>query len=526
MKKVNRVNLSMNLKVLEDIKKDYKKYFLIILLMGILFFLNYYWFYPLKEKGFLMGDDIRIYNILKYSENIWKTIFTNDAGVYRPVSYFFIAVLVRFFGTNYDSYFIFNMVFNCVILCSVFYVIYQMTEKKELYIPFIGSIFYLFSIYSYYGITQMLGLMEQMCVFLCVWFFYCIIRHLDTQDFKYYVGSVIIYFLIVLTHERFLALFGVYIIYNIFVFSGLKWKRRIQNLAISALPALYFTVIKLFVFNVPLFVGTGQTKVKFSFLNFMGYIGQSIASMFGVNNGENHLFGFTYENYTDTEKHMIVFLVIIAIVTFIIYFVQCIRSDYIYRKKEIQKLIVFIFLEGATIVCYCISSRIEMREIYVPYTLLIIYIMYCINKINLLTSWKTAIIAFILCINSIHSYIYKTNIDSLFFMRSMRLAKTGYAATLALGEEISSYKIYIVNDNELNWAMLLTDEKDIFYMYLGHKVQYEQIDDIAVTERKINEDLNKGEKVKVIYINSNFEVTSLDYVGSEQEVNLQQQMGR
>ncbi len=506
-------------------KENKGNLFLCVISLMILFIINWVWFWPLKEKIFLMGDDIRFYNIVKSSDNILRTVLTNEAGVYRPVSYLVMAIAVKILGTNSLAYFKLNLIFNMLIIYSVYYFIYKIAQKGKLLFSFFGSYIYIIAVYSYYGITQLLGLMEQMCVFFCIWFLYFIFQYIKHNRTKDYMYSVFIYLLVMLTHERFLALLGVYIVLNLFILYDRHIKSRIKNLMVASLPAIYFIVMKVFILKTMLFKGTAQIPIELSFPVLMGHIVKTILSMFGINVGPNYLMGHLFIQYSKIQQFMILLAAILLLVAFSVYVYQCIIKDKQNAKQEMQKLLAFIFTEGAVIICYSVSTRIEMRQIYVPYILFIIYAVYCISKLNVPSIALSISALYSVIVISMNSYIFSQNIDSLFFIRTMNMAKTGYENTIAMNKDIEDYKVYIEENDELTWAMLLSDEKDIFYMY-DKKVAWERFADIEVLQEEVKKNLEEGKKVKVLYLSKDTQMASLEYIDMQQKINIKEQMGR
>jgi hypothetical protein len=507
-------------------KAEYrKKAFFCMDSLLILCVINWYWFDPLKEKIFLIGDDIRFYNIVKSSDNIVKTMLTNDAGIYRPVSYLVMAIVAKLLGTNSNAYFQFNVIFNTLIILSIYKIVYTIAEKNKFYLAFLGSFLYVVAVYSYYGITQLLGLMEQMCVFFCVWFFYFIMKYIKYRNQKDYICSVLIYLLVLLSHERFLTLLGVYIVLNFLILYDRNIKIKVKNMAIASIPAIYFIVMKVYILNVKLFVGTGQVAIEFSVGRTIEYIGQSILSMLGILVGPGYLMGHLFGEFNKIDQIMILITVILLIACFGVYVYQCIIKNKMDKKEELQKLFAFIFIEGATIVCYSVSSRIEMRQIYVPYVVFIIYVMYCVSKINVSFEAISTISLFCAVIIGINAYVYRQNTDSLFFFRAMSFGKSGYGNTIAMNEDIEDYKLYIEENGELTWAMLLSDEKDIFYMY-DKEVEWERFEDLDILQQNVEDDVKSGKKVKILYVIGNGQVAAIDYVDENQQIDVKTQMGR
>ncbi|MDE7312240.1 MAG: hypothetical protein K2N87_11590, partial [Eubacterium sp.] len=180
---------------------------------------------------------------------------------------------------------------------------------------------------------------------------------------------------------------------------------------------------------------------------------------------------------------------------------QKILKNYADRKMEIQKMLLFIFLEGAAILCYAVSSRIEMRELYAPYTLLILYVMYCAGKIEISNSFQQILIIASLFVTTVNNYIYQVHADQLFFMEAMRIGKSAYEAVASL-EEPEECKIYIPNHGDLVWALLLTDQRDIFYMH-DINVDYELYDISENIFEKLQSKRMEGKNIYVMYMEDN-----------------------
>lgn len=477
-----------------------QKFFEIIICMIILVFLNYYWFENIGEKVFLIGDDVRFYNYIKASRHIFRTIFTNEIGTYRPVPYCLMMVLIKVFGTSSSLYFYTNLVLNFAIMLSIFSVIYHLCNKNLL-LSFSAPVFYATAIYSYYGITQLLGFMELMCLLWFVWFFYFLIKYIECKCDKYYLFSIIAYFFVTFSHERFLVLFGIYVILNLFLLYDDKIEKRILRLLASAIPATCFLFLKLIVFKAPLLVGTGQIKIQFDILSTVKFIYQSILSIFGINYGAEYLFGYSFLDYSMAKKVSILLIAGLTILLFFVYVYQKILKNYADRKMEIQKMLLFIFLEGAAILCYAVSSRIEMRELYAPYTLLILYVMYCAGKIEISNSFQQILIIASLFVTTVNNYIYQVHADQLFFMEAMRIGKSAYEAVASL-EEPEECKIYIPNHGDLVWALLLTDQRDIFYMH-DINVDYELYDISENIFEKLQSKRMEGKNIYVMYMEDN-----------------------
>lgn len=478
----------------EIISKVYIKKHILIPLIScvILAGLNFFWFIGLMEQGTIMGDDIRIYHYIMDSNNVIKTIFTNGMGNFRPVFYSFFAVFVYLFGTNYDLYFVANLCLNCVIIYSIYFITYKLTKENN-FCSLLACILYVVSIYSYYGITQLFGFMELLCVLWVVWFFYFIFLYCCNKNTRYYFYSVFFYLLALFTHERFLALLGVYLVINFFVFFKDRIFPKIIMFLGASLPAILFIILKIVVFDSKLLVGTGNIEMGFDIGRILRYIGQTILSMFGFNLGADYLFGYTFDEYSAFEK-IGVFLVLVNIFILVFWFLYknvVVKLKSSAGKTELALFITFIFTEGACIISYCLSTRIEMRQIYVPMTLLIIYLTYCWNRLRVSNRIIKGITVFCLIIVVVVSFNFRLSIDQLFFMRAQKLARDTYDNIVPVLEANANCKVYVQNDGELIWADMI-GEKNIFDMYLDNSIETVIFDDYETIFDQIGNDLNEG----------------------------------
>lgn len=488
-----------------EMKEKKREIIKILIAVILLCFFNFFWFLQISDKIFLAGDDLRTLSDIKYSNHFLRDALTNATGVYRPVSLLIISIIVKIIGVKTKAYYIFNICFNCLNIASLFYVSYKIVNKKNIYIPTFASIMYIISIYAYYGLTQINGLMELLCVFGIIWFTYFLFYYVKENSKKNLYLSLAFDAFVVLSHERFLTLVGVYFIV-IFFLTDEKIINKLKTFLVCSIPTLYFCFAKLIIFKAKLFVGTGQVEIKLDFLQILKYIGRSIASIFGFNKGENWIFSTNFNELSNAVKCAIVLILIIYVYIFIAYIIKNIILSP-QRRQEIQYLLMFVFVEGACICCYVVSSRIEMRQIYVPYVVFLIYISYCISKINLCGVF----LQFITWCSLINSFIFQQSIDNLFFMRAMKLSKSVYNTVIESGELLTeNEKIYIEYNNELDWAIMASDaneKRSIFYLFLNKNIDTETFVSLEDVKSDIDMDLKNGRNVKLMFINNNIETS-------------------
>lgn len=473
--------------------------------MAIMLFFSAVWFGPLLRKGFVMGDCVRLLNTFKYSDEPFKLAFA-DFGVYRPVFFCTIVLLMRIIGYNYAAYFWFSVLLNAITA----YVIYRKINKRTstLLLGIASSIAYTVAIYSYYGITQIYGIMEQMCVLFAVCFFDEMIGFVEKEDKCHFIRAVFYFGLALFTHERFLVLFGVFFFQILFFSFNKNIKKKIFYILIATLPMDIFIFFKKIIFHTAIFRGTAQTTISISCLRIAKFVFQSIASMFGFNFGASHLFGnYNFVHYSACWKTMtILALMIVCFCIFYYLYKEIIKNKN--RLDEIKLLALFIFSEGGTILCYCVSDRIEMRQIYVPYVLLIMYLAYCASKIKgkEYLKWVSGVI--VIATLFANGANYQKYIGDLFFMRTMSYTKSFYEKTMQQGEyELLDTQVYVYDQADLTWGIMASEQYNIYDLYWDNSdVDTIVWSDLSELESEVKVVLDNGMKVRIIYPESYDEV--------------------
>ena len=135
MKSVEK-KVNIKEKIINIIKNE-KLVFLFLIIIAVI---NWLWFFPFSDRGFLMGDDIKLYNFFTYDAS-FENIFLNGTTTYRPIFHPIICILVKQFGIIYNSYLSFNIIFNIIIAYSIYYISYRLSNKKKSF-AFLISILY------------------------------------------------------------------------------------------------------------------------------------------------------------------------------------------------------------------------------------------------------------------------------------------------------------------------------------------------------------------------------------------------
>lgn len=481
---------------METLKKSWnylnKHYFIVLLIFSSC------WFGPLLQDGFIMGDCTRLLNTFKYADNPLLLAFS-DIGVCRPVFFCVIVFLYRIFGHSYVAFW-----WTSVFLSAFTgYILYKIINKRVGGYAYgiVASVIYTVAIYSYYGITQVYGIMEQMCLLFVILFYDSMIDFVEKEDVYNFVCSVVYYGLALFTHERFLVLFGVFFLQISFFSFSKKYLKKIIYICCASIPLVLFVFFKKVVFNTPIFRGTAQQSIHISLTQILSYTIQTILSMFGFNYGPPHLFGnYNFSYYSNLCKLMTI-CSLIFVLGFILLFVYTNIIKNPKRIFEIKQLALFIFLEGGTILCFCISERIEMRQIYAPYVILIMYMLFCLGKINQMRFYKIVATLFVTITIVVNSLNYQHYLGDLYFMRVMSYSKSFYNLVMSQGEyRLKNKKIYVFDQVDLVWGINANETYNICDLFWDNSdvetIVWQNVDEII---SEISVDLDNGVEVIVVY---------------------------
>jgi 4-amino-4-deoxy-L-arabinose transferase-like glycosyltransferase len=248
------------------------------------FLLNFVWFIKLGS-GFhvLMGDDLSSWSYYNQEQSFWNsTILNHAADKYRPVWNIIQYALFKLFHSNYQIFFLINILFNYIIVVSLYRLIKLITNGSYL-IAVSFSFLYLISRFAYYSLLQLTGLMEALCLFLLIWIlYYSVLIYRNHISYSYYL--ITLYVLIIFTHERFISLFP--FIFLLFLFNKQINKQKKIRLILGLIVIVAFNIfLKEIVFQSHLMVGTGGTNISFDIKTFVFFFAYGLLNIVGFNVG-------------------------------------------------------------------------------------------------------------------------------------------------------------------------------------------------------------------------------------------------
>ena len=418
--------------------------------------LSVYAFYVNRDiviKGLYMDD---LYMWSTYGEqSLLEFAFPIGTSTrFRPV-YWLATYLQMAIVGNHISWFVpFNIICNIFVAASIYYMAVKISRYR--FPAFLSGICYLVSRFAYYQIGQALGLMETMALGMALWILYLMYRYLNAPHEKTeaelleegnairaaeqlarrkekdrgllaslfggekepsggaakrplqihlkksgdwrFALSLLLYFLLAFTHERYIALLPVF--YLALICRMLREEKHYRRaflrenrrwlIAPAVLFALIF-VIRALCIGSAIPAGTGGTEVTDTFRlgEALSYAISQVLYIFGVNAGPEHLNGLPWEQ-TPALIRALTKVSILALLFICAVFALTLLLDLFSREQEgrrrffrsIQNVLLFLLFIAMCIGCSSVTIRVEMRWIYVSYAAALLFCTYMIGVIG------------------------------------------------------------------------------------------------------------------------------------------------
>lgn len=374
-------------------------------------------------KGLYMDD---LYMWSCYGEqSLTEFVFPIGTSTrFRPVYWFATYLQMMLVGNHITRFVTFNIIVNVITAYLLYHISRRLSNSRIS--ALITALCYLASRFAYYQIGQALGLMETMALFLAIAMLWQLYRYME--EAKGYWSALIIYFLLVFTHERYLSLFP--LIYLVIVIRVIKDKRsRRETFAeqsetlgrvcgssgkciggkagadaaglqaagskgslgligkcIAPLAELIIIIgIRCFAIGKAIPAGTGGTEVTetFGLKQAIGFCFNQLEYILGINAGPEYLNGLTWADSPSYIKKLVCVGILLIAVLVWIYIVNVIsRHSKMALERAISALLLFGGFIALCIGCSSVTIRLEMRWIYVSYAAALLYASYMIGSIG------------------------------------------------------------------------------------------------------------------------------------------------
>lgn len=394
---------------------------------------------------------------------------------YRPIFEAIQYLLYTIIDTDPTRIVFFNEIYNSLIALFIYHIIKRLDAGRIT--ALLLSSLYIISHFSYYQIGQGIGNLETTSLFFTLLILFYSLKLIGTikeydnvgneihfnikNNIKNTIVLFVLYFLIVFTHERFLCL-ALPIFIAIFLSKDednrIINKHKVFAAIIFILEILLICYIRYIAIGNIMPVGTGGTRVEETFkLNeCINYCFIQVAFIFGINIGPEHLVGIDFASIPLKNIKILTYIsIIIIILVIIFYLILKIKNIYkhSYKDNNINSDLIFLSFIAMCIGSSSVTIRVEMRFVYVSFTIALIYISYmcayikkCYN--NTLSKLTITLLIVLICLTRIPIELtYRNYYYKLYCFFDINRVNSIYDETIGkygLDDILNKKKIYLV----------------------------------------------------------------------------------
>lgn len=187
-------------------------------LLAFLFLLgSAYWINRQIHIKALYMDDLYLFSFFREQNFIEFSFPIGQAVRFRPVYWAISYIEMALVGADPNRYLHFNIFLNSLLAFFLFFFSLKMTKKRILSLSL--GVLFLSAHFAYYQIGQAIGILETLALGFALLTLYFLYRQIDCEerDFgKMLLFSHLFFFLLIFTHERYVALLPLFYIPLIF----------------------------------------------------------------------------------------------------------------------------------------------------------------------------------------------------------------------------------------------------------------------------------------------------------------------
>ena len=271
----------------------------------------------------LYMDDLYLFSFFREQDFFTFSFPIGNAVRFRPVYWALSYIEMVFVGNDPNRYWYFNVALNGLLACFLFYFSWVVSKGKKL-MPLLLSVVFLSAHFAYYQIAQALGILETLALGFSLLTLYFLYQELNEEKhfLRNLVFSHLFFFLLIFTHERYIALLPLFYVPLLFrgragkakILTGGKNEGHQGHFFTSPLPyilplaqAFLFYAIRKFAIGSFVPKGTGGTEVSESFK-----LGEALQNafaevyyIFGFQKGPEHLNGIPWEKVSPDMRKLV-----------------------------------------------------------------------------------------------------------------------------------------------------------------------------------------------------------------------------
>lgn len=344
----------------------------------------------------LYGDDLYLWSFYG-CEDFWSFTFPKvTKGNFRPFYWALSYLEFRLIGPHVHWYARFNVLLNVAIAWVIYFFSRRLSRLTRMpqgmrigqAVGLLTGMLYLQSHFAAYQIAQVLGLLESLALLLALLTLWDLFDYMEGRGTRAYLRACLCFFLVIFTHERFIALAPLF--YLAVITQYLTERRlcrrfarlRTVELLLPLLILAVFFGTRMVVAGEAIPVGTAGTKVQdtFSLAQALGFAFSQVAYIFGVNAGHAIFCGVSFGDSAHWVQALIVLSWLCLLLMLLLYVRRAWRRGRI-TPRLIGENLLFICFIALCIGSSSITIRLETRWVYVSYTAALLYLSYMLGEI-------------------------------------------------------------------------------------------------------------------------------------------------
>ena len=383
-----------------------------LLIMSFAFYVNRH----IHIKALYM-DDLYLFSFFREQDFFTFSFPIGNAVRFRPVYWALSYIEMVFVGNDPNRYWYFNVALNGLLACFLSYFSWVVSKGKKL-IPLFLSVVFLSAHFAYYQIAQALGILETLALGFSLLTLYFLYQELNEEKhfLRNLVFSHLFFFLLVFTHERYIALLPLF--YVPLLFRGKSgdrkqatgtvkqeagkagWKSSLLPFFLPLVQAFLFYAIRKFAIGSFVPKGTGGTEVSESFK-----LGEALQNafaevyyIFGFQKGPEHLNGIPWEKVSPDMRKLVyasiavlAFTVMLCLIFALVRIFKTEKSTEGSAGREQKRVklarlrsfignnILFLLFIALCIGSSSVTIRVEMRWVYVSFAASLLYFSYLLG---------------------------------------------------------------------------------------------------------------------------------------------------
>lgn len=431
------------------------------------------WFYPVPYDAFA-GDDLMFILQVQsgeYASSLGQALTVPDQGKYRPV-YALVAYLeASLFGHEFSSYVYFNMVIGFLNGLAAAALAWRLSNRSWIAAGAVGVIT-LTSRFSYFSVYQALGPLEGGSLLLLILTLHVLLSAWQSGRWGYWLLSTSLYFLLVHTHERYVAVAPFLVLAALF--SSRLHGAICKQVVLAALPlavVIFNYAMKVWVFHIEFFTGTGGTRIAFDYLAVAQFFGEGVINLLGFNAGPSYLSGLkTTWEVPEGIALGLAFAVCVGTIA-VLYAAgrwrQARTGD---TRLFLHPVAVFAVLLATLLASASMTTRQEYRWLYPPFVVMVFGLTYALARAPVRTSARLVILLWLLLSAVGVDVFNRRYLDNVYFMDSLRVSDSARVAMVFQhGAEMHDREVFLaVSDVDRPVRTWYFRHDAFFQLYTGN----------------------------------------------------------